>query len=85
MGFDIRKVFVESLDRCFENVCELDLIFHFDDVRVPISSPHASSLTLVSFAGAHTLELYHYGRISTRYLARIDPVQFQTTKECEKE
>lgn len=27
------QVFVESLDRCFENVCELDLIFHFDDVR----------------------------------------------------
>lgn len=29
------QVFVESLDRCFENVCELDLIFHFDDVRMP--------------------------------------------------
>lgn len=29
------QVFVESLDRCFENVCELDLIFHFDDVRLP--------------------------------------------------
>lgn len=26
------KVFVESLDRAFENVCELDLVFHFDDV-----------------------------------------------------
>ena len=28
------KVFVESLDRCFENVCELDLIFHFDEVKI---------------------------------------------------
>ena len=27
------QVFVEALDRCFENVCELDLIFHFDEVR----------------------------------------------------
>jgi len=27
------QVFVESLDRCFENVCELDLIFHIDKVR----------------------------------------------------
>lgn len=26
------QVFVESLDRAFENVCELDLIFHFDEV-----------------------------------------------------
>jgi Clathrin adaptor complex small chain len=26
-------VFVESLDKCFENVCELDLIFHSDKVH----------------------------------------------------
>ncbi|ETS61105.1 hypothetical protein PaG_05053 [Moesziomyces aphidis] len=30
---DLIQVFVESLDRCFENVCELDLIFHFDHVH----------------------------------------------------
>ena len=28
------QVFVESLDRAFENVCELDLIFHFDEVSI---------------------------------------------------
>jgi AP-3 complex subunit sigma len=27
------QVFVESLDRAFENVCELDLVFQFDEVR----------------------------------------------------
>lgn len=26
---------MESLDRAFENVCELDLIFHFDEVGFP--------------------------------------------------
>lgn len=26
------EVFVEALDRAFENVCELDLVFHFDEV-----------------------------------------------------
>lgn len=31
---DLIQVFVESLDRCFENVCELDLIFHFDEVSI---------------------------------------------------
>ena len=31
---DLCQVFVEALDRCFENVCELDLIFHADKVRV---------------------------------------------------
>ena len=30
---DLIQVFVESLDRCFENVCELDLIFHSDKVN----------------------------------------------------
>ena len=27
------QVFVETLDKCFENVCELDLIFHCDAVH----------------------------------------------------
>ncbi|XP_078386322.1 AP-3 complex subunit sigma-2 isoform X2 [Cetorhinus maximus] len=27
---DLIQVFVETLDKCFENVCELDLIFHMD-------------------------------------------------------
>ncbi|XP_059975123.1 AP-3 complex subunit sigma-1-like isoform X5 [Mesoplodon densirostris] len=26
-------IFVETLDKCFENVCELDLIFHVDEVH----------------------------------------------------
>lgn len=27
------QVFVESLDKSFKNVCELDLVFHMDKVR----------------------------------------------------
>jgi AP-3 complex subunit sigma len=30
---DLIQVFVETLDKCFENVCELDLIFHSDRVQ----------------------------------------------------
>lgn len=30
---DLIQVLVEALDRCFENVCELDLIFHSDKVH----------------------------------------------------
>ncbi|PFH49192.1 hypothetical protein AMATHDRAFT_148191, partial [Amanita thiersii Skay4041] len=30
---DLIQVFVESLDRAFENVCELDLVFHFDEAH----------------------------------------------------
>jgi len=29
----VYTVFVETLDKCFENVCELDLIFHSDKVH----------------------------------------------------
>ena len=31
---DLIQVFVETLDKCFENVCELDLIFHMDKVTL---------------------------------------------------
>lgn len=27
------QVFVQVLDACFENVCELDLVFHYEKVR----------------------------------------------------
>uniref|UniRef100_A0A0K0F919 Clat_adaptor_s domain-containing protein n=2 Tax=Strongyloides TaxID=6247 RepID=A0A0K0F919_STRVS len=30
---DLIQVFVETLDKCFENVCELDLVFHVDKVH----------------------------------------------------
>ena len=30
---DLIQVFVETLDKCFENVCELDLIFAVDKVH----------------------------------------------------
>ena len=30
---DLIQVFVEALDKCFENVCELDLIFYVDKVH----------------------------------------------------
>jgi AP-3 complex subunit sigma len=30
---DLIQVFVESLDRCFDNVCELDMVFHADRVH----------------------------------------------------
>ncbi|RWS24201.1 AP-3 complex subunit sigma-2-like protein [Leptotrombidium deliense] len=29
---DLIQVFVETLDKCFENVCELDLIFHVHNI-----------------------------------------------------
>ena len=35
------QVFVETLDKCFENVCELDLIFHMEKVNfITLLSSH---------------------------------------------
>jgi len=31
---------VETLDKCFENVCELDLIFHMDKVSFQVYDAH---------------------------------------------
>ncbi|XP_047327782.1 AP-3 complex subunit sigma-like [Impatiens glandulifera] len=30
---DLMQVFVESLDKCFSNVCELDIVFNFNKVH----------------------------------------------------
>ncbi|TFK23091.1 Adaptor protein complex sigma subunit [Coprinopsis marcescibilis] len=43
---DLIQVFVESLDRAFENVCELDLVFHFDEVHHILAEVIQSGLVL---------------------------------------
>ena len=34
IGDSVLQVFVEALDRAFENVCELDLVFNFDEASL---------------------------------------------------
>ena len=43
---DLIQVFVETLDKCFENVCELDLIFHSDKVHYVIDEIVQGGLVL---------------------------------------
>jgi len=43
---DLIQVFVESLDRTFENVCELDLVFHFDEAHHILSEVIQGGLVL---------------------------------------
>ncbi|KAG7099521.1 hypothetical protein E1B28_001364 [Marasmius oreades] len=43
---DLIQVFVETLDRSFENVCELDLVFHFDEVHHILSEIVQGGLVL---------------------------------------
>jgi AP-3 complex subunit sigma len=44
-------VFVETLDRCFENVCELDLIFHPDRVHFILDEVVMGGLVLETGIG----------------------------------
>ena len=37
-------MFVETLDKCFENVCELDLIFHMEKVNITSYPPLHSGI-----------------------------------------
>mmetsp|Transcript_43938 Transcript_43938/g.99288 ORF Transcript_43938/g.99288 Transcript_43938/m.99288 type:complete len:172 (-) Transcript_43938:317-832(-) len=43
---DLIQVFVESLDKCFENVCELDIIFHSDKVNFVLDEICAAGMVL---------------------------------------
>jgi AP-3 complex subunit sigma len=46
IGDSVLQVFVEALDRAFENVCELDLVFNFDEASLcPLDSPRIKVLT----------------------------------------
>jgi hypothetical protein len=66
---DLVQVFVETLDRCFESVCELDLIFNSDKVRSCVCLRGHGVITmndvLAFVAGA-----LHSGRDRSRYAQR---------------
>lgn len=48
---DLIQVFVETLDRCFENVCELDLIFHMDKINFVLDEMIVGGLVLETNMG----------------------------------
>jgi len=52
---DLIHVFVETLDSCFENVCELDLVFNFHKVNLNLIHPptHTTHLILTRRACAY--------------------------------
>lgn len=43
---DLIQVFVEALDRIFNNVCELDLVFGFDEVNYTLAEIVQAGLVL---------------------------------------
>ena len=55
---DLVQVFVEALDKSFQNVCELHLIFHSDQVSTVLPSLHPLCLVLI-----HLLSMFLPGTL----------------------
>lgn len=73
---DLIQVFVEALDKVFENVCELDLVFGFDEVRLPPPPPslfsHSCRIELLnSFFGGRV-----WLGVGPSYIGRDHPRRF---------
>ncbi|KAF3825076.1 hypothetical protein GH733_005710 [Mirounga leonina] len=71
---DLIQVFVETLDKCFENVCELDLIFHVDKVSIHNAKRYVLML-LVPDCSRTTARCHHVKPRSQRHRGcRLQPL-----------
>lgn len=64
---DLIQVMVEALDRLFESVCELDLVFHFDQVHFIVDEIIQGGLVIetnvnqiVNNGMIHCTKLFHF-------------------------
>ena len=51
---------METLDKCFENVCELDLIFHMDKVLLSQGRVPGKLRTLTISNHLYTFMFFHF-------------------------
>lgn len=61
---DLIQVFVEALDKVFGDVCELDLIFHFDDVHAVLGECVVGGLVADTTASAIVAAFNEHKRTS---------------------
>eukprot|EP00188_Purpureofilum_apyrenoidigerum_P001634 Plantae.Rhodophyta-Purpureofilum_apyrenoidigerum.ctg19182.p1 GENE.Plantae.Rhodophyta-Purpureofilum_apyrenoidigerum.ctg19182~~Plantae.Rhodophyta-Purpureofilum_apyrenoidigerum.ctg19182.p1 ORF type:complete len:168 (-),score=34.56 Plantae.Rhodophyta-Purpureofilum_apyrenoidigerum.ctg19182:339-842(-) len=77
---DLIQVFVETLDRCFENVCELDVIFNMDKVNYVLDEVIVGGLVMepnqadiLSALAAKKREEVNYRSTSIPSLSKMIP------------
>jgi len=76
---DLIQVFVESLDRLFENVCELDLIFNFETLHAVLGEMIVGGVVIETgldryvFSSFSFLPFYYPYVASTTGLANFVP------------
>jgi AP-3 complex subunit sigma len=54
---DLIQVYVEALDRLFENVCELDLIFNFETLHAALSEMIVGGVVIETQVGSFRREV----------------------------
>ncbi|CAB9499036.1 AP-3 complex subunit sigma [Seminavis robusta] len=69
---DLIQVFVESLDKCFENVCELDLIFHSDRVHYCLDEIVMGGMVLETNIGAILQSIKDQTKLHKDSLSKAD-------------
>jgi AP-3 complex subunit sigma len=70
---DLIQVFVEALDKCFENVCELDLIFHSDRVHYVLDEVVMGGMVLETNINAILQSIKDQGKMHSDSLTKVDP------------
>lgn len=69
---DLIQVFVEALDKCFENVCELDLIFHSDRVHYVLDEIVMGGMVLETNINAILQSIKAQGKMHSDSLTKTD-------------
>lgn len=69
---DLIQVFVEALDKCFENVCELDLIFHSDRVHYVLDDIIMGGMVLETNINSILQSIKDQGKMHSDSLTRTE-------------
>jgi len=77
---DLIQVFVEALDKCFENVCELDLIFHSDRVHYVLDEIVMGGMVLETNITTILQAIRDQGEMAVNSLSKTDDTHTQNRK-----
>ncbi|KAF6772229.1 hypothetical protein AHF37_08660 [Paragonimus kellicotti] len=69
---DLIQVFVEALDKCFENVCELDLIFHVDKVHYILNEVVLGGMVLETHINEITMRYEEQAKIEKQEIWQLN-------------
>lgn len=81
---DLIQVFVEALDKCFENVCELDLIFHSDKVHYVLDEIVMGGMVLETNIASILQAIQDQGKLHASSLKSAKPDKSDGLSHLEK-